>query len=128
MLLPQSFSRDERLKSDKVIETLFKSGQSFVAHPFRVVWLPTSEAVFPVKLAISVPRKHFKKAVDRNRLKRRIREAFRRNKADFYEKLRASGMKVTIILMLIAKEEVNYEELERGIHKLIRKFPYVEPG
>ncbi|MBK8969730.1 MAG: ribonuclease P protein component [Saprospiraceae bacterium] len=127
----RTFSTNERLKSRKLIGRLFREGNSYIAYPLRVVWLPVQPddpalATFGearAQLAISVPRRTFKTAVQRNRLKRRIREAYRLNKQLFYEKLTAADQHIALMLVLVAKEEVPYATIEAGVQKMIRKFP-----
>lgn len=77
-----SFPREERLRSKKLITELFSKGSSFNLYPLRFVYLkhPQPEATAP-QILVSVSKKYFKKAVDRNRLKRQMREAYRLNKA-----------------------------------------------
>lgn len=125
-----TFSKDERLKSRKTIALLFKGGHSFVAYPIRVVWTevaPDAPAEAGLALpgvaqvAISVPKKHFKTAVARNLLKRRIREAWRLHKHELYTKLKER--RIALMLMYIAKEELDFQEIEGGVKKLSRKFP-----
>ena len=83
------FSKKERLKSRKAIEQLFKARQSFHVFPLRLIWykmgVPLSQS--PAQFAVSVPKRAFPKAVQRNRIKRVIREVYRLNKADFYAAL-----------------------------------------
>ena len=69
-----SFKTAERLKSRKLIGAIFRSGQSVGAFPLRAVFLPLllTDAPFPVQISISVPKKKFKSAVDRNRVRRQI--------------------------------------------------------
>lgn len=123
-----TFSRSERLKSPTLIGRLFKDSQSLVAYPLRVVWIelpagdPDTPPSAPVQVAISVPKRHFKTAVARNRLKRQIREAWRLHKHLFYEK-RADRPHLALMLMYIAKEPLPYAEIQAGVAKLIRKFP-----
>ena len=75
----RTFRKSERLCSKKVIDALFAGGnKSFSAYPLRVVYMENSEP--GVKVLISVSKRHFKHAVDRNRVKRQIREAYRNNK------------------------------------------------
>jgi ribonuclease P protein component len=87
-----TFKKDEKLKSRKTIEQLFKEGASFSIFPFRVLWkftekshraLPTRPCGWgkaPVQTGFAVSSKNFKKAVDRNRIKRLMREAYRLKK------------------------------------------------
>jgi ribonuclease P protein component len=124
-----SFSRDERLKSRTLIGRLFKGGTAFLAYPLRVVWLPVDgpaaegAPAAPVQVAIAVPKRSFKTAVARNRLKRRIREAYRLHKDALYEKLAArQSAPVALMLIYIAREAVPYSEIEAGIKKMVRKF------
>lgn len=126
-----TFSRSERLKSRKLLGQLFREGQSYMAYPIRVVWKPLSEteraaAFFSenrAQVAISVPKRFFKTAVARNRLKRQIREAYRLHKDELYEKLAAADLHIAVTLVLVAKEAVAYSEIEAGIGKMIKKFP-----
>jgi ribonuclease P protein component len=78
------FSKQERMVSRQLIETLFSGGgsHSLVAFPLRVVYMvrERQQGEVPVQLLISVPKKHFRHAVDRNRVKRQIRESYRRHK------------------------------------------------
>ena len=74
-----SFSKQEKLTGKKKIEGLFKKGSSFYLGDFQIRHLPSGE-VGHSKILISVPKRNFKRAVDRNLLKRRIREAYRLNK------------------------------------------------
>lgn len=89
--MTETFHKEERIVSRKQIEMLFGGGtsQSLAAFPLRVVYmtqaLPMGEA--PVQILVSVPKKHFKHAVDRNHVKRQIREAYRLNKAILYDVL-----------------------------------------
>ncbi|MEI6409254.1 MAG: ribonuclease P protein component [Bacteroidota bacterium] len=127
-----NFTREERLKSKKMLGALFKGGNSFVAYPLRVVWLP-AEAVQSapqafVQVAISVPKRNFKTAVERNLLKRRIREAYRLNKQDLLEKIHPSGKPVALMIMYIAKEALTFAEIQAGVLKMIRKFPAEMPA
>ena len=77
------FPKAEKLTGKKKIEELFQNGSSFFLHPFLVKYLRTDEEIH--RILISVPKKKFKRAVDRNLLKRRMREAYRLNKQLIYD-------------------------------------------
>lgn len=123
--MPQTFTflRSERLKSTKVIAALFTDGQSFVAYPLRVVWM-ISTAGEPGKatMAVSVSKRLFKTAVQRNRLKRQIREAYRLHKHLLYQTIEAQAQPhISLMITYIAKEPLPYQEIENGMQKMIRK-------
>ena len=96
-----------------------------------MVWLPLEQneqtSSLPVdiraQLAISVPKRNFKTAVSRNLMKRRIREAYRLHKPEFYKKLSGTDQQIALMLIFVAKEVLEYNEIEAGILKMIRKFP-----
>lgn len=77
-----TFSKKERISSKKEIKELFGDGSSFYLYPFKVLYLPYQDQSGPDvnKILISVPKRNFKKAVTRNKIKRRIKEAYRLNK------------------------------------------------
>ena len=99
-----------------------------MAYPVRVVWmnLPAEdiEATFPVKVAFSVSKRVFKTAVARNLLKRRMREAYRLHKADWYKVLDEAALPpIALMLIYVAKEPLSYQEIESGVRKMMRKLP-----
>lgn len=121
-----TFTRHERLKSQTAISSLFKGGQSYVAYPLRVVWKqapPHLAAMSRVQVVITVPKRVFKSAVARNRIKRQIREAYRLQKDALHEKLAESDLHISLMINYIAKESLPYAEIAAGVEKMIRKFP-----
>ncbi|MEM6963500.1 MAG: ribonuclease P protein component [Bacteroidota bacterium] len=118
-----TFHQKERLKSRKIIGQLFQKGHSFISYPIRFVWIkmdtPLSE--FPIQMTLSVPKRAFPKAVDRNRLRRRIREAYRLNKHSIYEKLAEQPDQYGLMLIYVAKQEKTFQEIERSIIKGLSK-------
>jgi ribonuclease P protein component len=93
-----TFPRAERLKSRKQIEALFRSGKTFSLVPFRVFYrwerLETKE---PAQIAIGATKRHFKRAVDRNRIKRLVREGYRLQKDILQHSPAADGLRVFIV-------------------------------
>jgi len=120
-----TFRKEERLKSRKIIGKLFTEGHSFISYPIRFVWVkmetPLSDA--PLQMSLTVPKRAFSKAVDRNRLRRRIREAYRLNKHSLYETLEKELPQEQRGLMLIyvAKETLDFHEIEKGVKKGLGK-------
>ena len=113
----QTFSKNERLCSKILIDRLIESGKSFNHSPYRISWLPIAESSAPVKIVISVPKRSFKKAVDRNRLKRQIREVYRKEKQKIYDVLGdqpagQAGKKILVMIVYIAKTKMEFKELE----------------
>lgn len=76
-----TLSKSERLNSDKAINELFTDGKSFVKFPLRVVYRKREDVGTACRILISVPKKRFKRAVKRNRIKRLVRESYRLNKS-----------------------------------------------
>jgi ribonuclease P protein component len=81
------FPKAEKLTGKKKIEELFQNGSSIFLHPFLVKYVSSEEEIH--RVLISVPKKKFKRAVDRNLIKRRIREAYRLNKHLIYDQPKA---------------------------------------
>lgn len=87
MVIRYTLCKDERLKREQNIETLFRSGKAFSVFPLRIIWRfhPKGQEKYPVRAGFSAPKKKFRHAVDRNRIKRMIREAWRLQKHTIYE-------------------------------------------
>lgn len=119
-----SFKRGERLKSRKVIEGLFSQGQSFGQYPIRIVWtiIKPRLSTYPVQCAFTVPKRKFPKAVQRNRIKRQMREAFRQKKHILYEALEQEENQLAFMLIYTGKEATSSKEINQAIDKMIHRF------
>ncbi len=112
----QTFSKDERLRKRVLIEKLYQEGKSQYLYPFRVRWLTVSHpGSMPVQLLISVPKHDLRKAVQRNLVKRRIREAYRKNKFILYDFLGSRGLQMIVGITYCQKEIVPYSLIEDKI-------------
>lgn len=115
-----SFGKKEKLKSKKLIDQLFKEGQSVSAYPLRMVFLETSfEEDLIAKTGVSVSKRYFKNAVDRNRIKRLIREAYRLNKPHFFNKITTQ---YALMILYIGKEKPSFKQVETKMKVLFDKF------
>lgn len=124
-----TFSKSEKLTNHRVIARLFEGqGTAYLAYPVRAVWTTQPEAEAPVQVLISVSKRRFKKATDRNRIKRLMREAWRLHKQQFYQQAEAAQCPpIAILLMYVGKETLPYREVEAGIKKAIRKWEWKAP-
>lgn len=118
-----SFKKEERLCSRKIIDSLFTEGKSFFTNQVKIIYLMMPvPSKFPVQAAFSVGKKNFKKAVERNLIKRRMREAYRRNKHLLYEHLGERQM--AVFFLYGGKTIPEYQQIEdairNGIQKLIK--------
>ena len=118
-----TFKKEERLCNKKLIDELFHNGSSFLCYPYRVSWLAVAEAnESPVQVLIAVPKKRYKRAVDRNLLKRRIREAYRLNKQEYlYAMLSEAQKNIVFSIGYIGKEIEPYDLMEKKMLKLLRQ-------
>ena len=126
-MLSHTFHKKERLKSRKTIGRIFREGQSFIAYPIRIAWVLQTEEDetpdFPVQFTQSVPKRRYPKAVDRNRIRRRIREAYRLHKHLLYEALADTPpANYALMAIYVGKEELPYETIAKATRKWIKSF------
>lgn len=120
-----TYRKSERLSGQKNIQDLIKQGQEFFQFPFRIVWSLTEEPIpHPAQIAFAVPKRNFKSAVKRNRIKRLLRESYRRNKAPFYDELTKRNKNLRAIVIYTQRQMPTLSETDGKIiltlHRLIK--------
>lgn len=115
-----TLGKEERLKSRKLIGRLYTEGQSIKAFPLRMVYIQTEHTSnYPAQVGVSVPKRNFKRAVDRNRIKRLLRESYRLQKNIVYT---AIDKPYVFMISYLAKDEWKYADIEHKMEKLLTKF------
>lgn len=105
--------KSERLDKKKVIEKVFSGGsRSFSVFPLRVVYLPVEELEADASILVSVSKRRFKRAVKRNRVKRQIREAYRKNKHGLLEVLAAKKCRLALAFIYLSDQLVESSLIE----------------
>ncbi len=120
--MKNTFGKSEKLKKKKYFDTLFEKGKGITVYPIRMIFIPFNELYFTgseklpkkTQVAFSAPKKRFKNAVDRNRIKRQMREAYRLNKS-LLTKPHA------ILWVYLPKEKLDYSDIEKAIQKGLKK-------
>lgn len=104
----------ERLNRKILIGKMFEGGasKSFSIFPIRVVYMPVDEGEAPVSILVSVSKRRFKRAVERNRVKRQIREAYRRNKHLLTDGVSGRGKHLAVAFIYLSDEPVVTAQLE----------------
>ena len=118
--MSMKFPKKEKLKSKKLIEKLFKEGKTLTSFPYKLIYLKV-EVPVDAKLitGVAVPKKNFKSAVKRNRIKRLLRESYRLNKHLVFNN---SEGNFAFLILYLGKEMPTYPEVEKGMQKILQKF------
>ncbi len=121
-VMRHTFKKEERLKSAKVIKMLFSHGNSFLLHPFKINWKITDKKPkYPARVLVGVSKKNFKKASERNHMKRLCREAYRKNKHFLYSYLDEHSIACDFTIIYIGKVQNDYAKVEKKIIALIER-------
>ncbi len=116
------FRKRERLTGKKTIEELFSKGNAFFSYPFRVFWRITeTESVSLSRMAVSVPSRKIKKAVKRNLIKRRTREAYRLKRHVLLSVLTEFEKGAAILFLYTPSDILEYSKIEKGVEKAFEK-------
>ncbi len=118
-----TLSNKEKLKSRKSIDRLFEEGKHLSVYPVKQVYIiqELPEGQKPSLFSVSVPKRNFKKAVDRNKIKRLFREAYRLNCLDLKEELTKQKKQIMLMYIYVGREIPDYHKLEQKIITLIER-------
>jgi len=118
--MSSKFPKKEKLKGESLIREIFEEGKSISSYPLKLIYL---EIKVPVKTKIqcgvTVPKRNFKSAVKRNRIKRLLRESYRLNKEQIFNNIEGS---FAFLFLYLGKEMPQYEEVELNMQVILQKF------
>ena len=119
--MQNTFRKEEKLKKKTLIAELFASGKSISVFPLKMIYLDIDhDSTYKVQAGVSVSKRNFKKAVQRNRIKRLMREAYRKNKFLIYN---SEDTKKHIFMFIYqGKNEVSYQLMEEKMVILLERF------
>jgi ribonuclease P protein component len=116
-----SYSRKEKLKSRKRLEELFRSGKSFTVFPIKIFYLDVEEQDNPVKAGVGVSGRNFKKSVQRNRIKRLLKEVYRTEKIPLYTCAEKNKKYLAVFLLYIDKIMPEHNLLKEKMKLVIQR-------
>ena len=120
-----TLGKNERLKSRKSIEQLFKEGKKINLSPYLIYFITTpitgGPTKFHIQFGVGVATRNFKKAVDRNRIKRVTKEVYRLQKIALQEKLQAKNIQLNLFFIYTARELPIYNEVYKKIEVILKR-------
>lgn len=116
-----TFCKQERLCSQRLIDELFNSGHRIMVYPFSVHWMacPNEAIPFQAQVLIATSKRKFRHAVDRNHVKRLIRECYRMHKPELYTMLESRGVKMVLAVNYIHNSIFDYASLMHKFDKVM---------
>ncbi|WP_405384825.1 ribonuclease P protein component [Maribacter sp. LLG6340-A2] len=115
----QSFGKKEKLKSKVLITKIFDEGKGISSFPLKLIYLPVTTQTVSFKTGVTVSKRNFKSAVDRNRIKRLLREAYRLNKALVFNNTQGN---FAFLFLYLGKDMPSFEQLDHKMKLVLNKF------
>ena len=128
MMAKEGLPKYERICKENDIQALFDKGVGVSVYPYRVIYLFRHDESRPVtvRLLVSVSKKRFHHAIKRNRVKRLVREAWRKNKAELYEICQRDNISVDVALVYTATVIHSYEEMlektKKAVQEMVKRY------
>ena len=117
--MPLTLSKEERLCSRRLIDRLYTDGHRSMTFPYSMQWHREPSLRVPCQVLIVAPKRRFHNAVDRNRVKRLMRECYRHLKPQFFNALQEHGICITLALVYIHNEILGYDKLYQKMEKAL---------
>ena len=115
-----TYKKNEKLKNKRLIDALFSEGKSISVYPLRMIYMSLPEEQNKIwKVGVSVSKRSFKRAVDRNRIKRLMRECYRLNKPHFFNNISRSS---AFMILYLGNETYDFDALNTKMKQLLKQF------
>jgi len=120
--LNNKLTKEERLHSKKLANLLFSEGKSFFQYPFKVFFISENNTMeTPARLMVTIPKRSFKKAVDRNQIKRLVKECYRLHKNELVQYLNNHNKTLIFGLVYVGETILSYREVERKLILILQR-------
>lgn len=118
--MSSKFPKKEKLKSESLIREIFEEGKSITSYPLKLIYLNIKvPEKTKIQCGVTVPKRNFKSAVKRNRIKRLLRESYRLNKEQIFNNIEGS---FAFLFLYLGKEIPEYEEVEKQMRVILKQF------
>jgi len=118
--MKNTLSKSERLTNPVAISQIYDKGRHLNDYPFKIVWLKEVGGT-GLKVVFSVPKRKFKRAVDRNQIKRKLRETYRKNKHELQKVAKNKNTRVSLFLIYLGKDIPSSEIVDDKINVLLKR-------